>query len=449
MRFPAGGTVDHAHSVTLVSNRRCERELRHTERDDHTELRYGTVVEETQEQRGFDMWRTLSQRYWAIIVLAVGMVGLVFHNAAWGVQRNYTLDQNSSSITISGSVDGNTILTQGTNSLTAKYSGSIITDRQSNTINTISFSGGSSIDALVSGNWQPSVGGTSGTAAAADYGGRTTVSGANVKLAGRNLFADLVTGGAAMNIANGQFDLSTSDVNLVAGNVDYRGTITIIFEIEVLSGTYPLAGEGGSLTGSALLGVQSIGGGMLRETLTIPIDSTLPTIDAEGYPISLTLSGQLLATSDFADNGDRYWIKPTSETFATATNWNPSLTPGTTETAVFDLNGNHTVTFGANATNNRLRVENDQVAFALGTRTYTLTNTSTSTPSIIAGAAAGDNGRLSLTGTGGGGTLSSANAYLGNVASSTGQLTVGAGATWNNSLDLSVGRGGTGTLDHQ
>jgi hypothetical protein len=189
----------------------------------------------------------LGRRRSVSIALTVVTSFLLAQDAVWAVQRIYNLDQGSSSITISGTVDGQPILTQGPNSLTAQYAGSIITDRISNTINTISFSGGSSIDAQVSGNWQPSVGGTSGSSAPADYGGRTTVSGANVRLAGRNLFADLLTSGA-VNISGGQFDLSTSDVNLVAGNVDYRGTITIIVEIEVLSGTYPLAGEGGSLT---------------------------------------------------------------------------------------------------------------------------------------------------------------------------------------------------------
>lgn len=387
-----------------------------------------------------------------VALLAAVVAFLAAPGLAGADQRTYTLVQNSSTIAISGTVDGTAITAQGTNnfgqsSLVARYSGDIVTDRVSNTINTISFLGGSTIDAVVNGNWRPTAGGASGGTAAADYGGKTAVSGADVQMAGRNLVADFLTTGSPINIVNGQFDLSTSDVNLTAGDVDYRVFFDTIFgDIVLANGSNPLAGEGGSLAGTATISTQSLGGGMLRETLTAPVSSTLPPVVVSGYNIILTLTGTLVATSDFADTGDRYWITSAGGTFATTTNWNPSLTPSTTETAVFDLGGNYTVTIGASATNNRLRIENDQVAFALGTNTYALSNTSATTPSIIAGAAAGDNGRLSLTGTGAGGSLSSISAFLGSVTSSTGQVTVGSLASWNNSQELSVGRAGTGTL---
>jgi MYXO-CTERM domain-containing protein len=379
---------------------------------------------------------------------------LLAQGAAWAVQRTYNLVQNSSTITISGNVSGNSITSQGTNnfgqtSLVARYSGSIIADRQVNTVNTFQFSGGSAIDAVVNGSWKPNSTVTSNSTSAADYGGKVNVSVGTVNMAGRNLVADLLSSGPPGAITNGQFNLGTSEVNLTAGSVDYWGFIDTIFgEIALtdVRSSYGLANQGGALSGTASISVQNLGGGMLRETLTVPIAAVLPPVSVSGYTINLTLNGSLLATSDFADNGERYWINPSSSAFATASNWNPGFTPAAAETAVFDLNSNHTVTFGASATNNRLRIEHDQVAFSLGTNTYSITNTSTTTPSIIAGAAAGDNGRLSLTGTGAGGTLSSVNAHLGAVASSTGQVTVGAGATWNNSLDLSVGRGGTGML---
>lgn len=383
-------------------------------------------------------------------VLSLGMACLFAGGSAWGIERVYNLVQNSSTIAISGNVDGNTITSQGTNnfgqsSLVARYAGTIRTDRVVNTANTISFLGGSSIDAQVNGTWQPGVGGVSGSAAA-DHAGRVVVSGSTVNMAGRGLVADLVTGGSPVSITNGQFSLATTDVDLIGGNVDYRGTIVIIVPITVLDGTYALAGQGGDLSGTASISTQSIGGGMLRETLTIPVNSSLPPVNVSGYNINLTLTGQLVATSDFADSGDRYWITPSANTFSTASNWNPALTPGTTETAVFDLSTNHTVNFSGNATNNRLRVEQDQVTFALGTNTYNLTNTSTTTPSIVVGATSGDSGRVTISGTGAGGTLSSMHAFLGSVASSTGQVTVGAGATWNSSGQLSVGRGGNGSL---
>ena len=222
----------------------------------------------------------------------------MFDRTAFGVgcMRTYTLVQNSSTIAISGTVDGSSINSQGTNnfgqsSLVARYTGTIHADRQSNTVNTILFSGGSAIDGVVNGNWKPSVNGTSNSAAAADYGGKVSVSIADVNMAGRNLVADLLTGGTPANITNGQFDLASSEVNLTGGNVDYYGYINVLgFEVAVsgLAGTYDLTGQGGDLSGTALLSTQSLGGGMLRETLTIPINTTLPTVTVSGYAIILS-----------------------------------------------------------------------------------------------------------------------------------------------------------------
>ena len=214
-----------------------------------------------------------------IFVLVAGMSCLLAGRSARGVTRTYTIVQNNSTIAISGDVSGSTITSQGTNnfgqsSLVAQYSGSIITDRQSNTINTISFSGGSAIDAVVNGNWKPNAGGTTNSAAAADYGGKVSVSIADINMAGRNLVADLLTSGSPADITSGQFDLTTSDVNLTAGSVDYFGSL---FGIPIgLNGTYDLAGQGGGLTGNASISTQSLGGGMLRETLTIPITRRAP-----------------------------------------------------------------------------------------------------------------------------------------------------------------------------
>ena len=286
----------------------------------------------------------------SLALLAVGMYWLHSANSAKAVERVYTLVQNSSTIAISGTVDGVTITSQGTNnfgqsSLVARYAGTIRTDRVSNSINSIAFLPGSSIDAIVNGSWRHGVGGTSAGPAPADYGGDLTVSGADIDMAGRGLVADLVTSGAALNIANGQFSLATTDVDLTAGNVDYRGLLFGF--IVVLDGTYGLAGQGGDLSGTASLSTQSLGGGMLRESLTIPVDSTLPPVVVSGYSINLRLTGSLLATSDFADDGNRYWVNASGGTFGTSSNWNPALVPGTTDTAIFGLSSNYAVVFSS------------------------------------------------------------------------------------------------------
>src|SRR5688572_26123004 len=70
--------------------------------------------------------------------------------------RIYSIDPAQSNITISGTVSSPfgpaPIEQQGTGSLTTSYNGTIHADRTSTTIQFIS---GGSIDANVSGNWQP------------------------------------------------------------------------------------------------------------------------------------------------------------------------------------------------------------------------------------------------------------------------------------------------------
>src|SRR5688572_9134172 len=86
--------------------------------------------------------------------------------------RIYTLDPDESSITLSGSVTSQfgtaPINEQGPGSLTTSYTGTIHADRTSSAIQFIS---GGSIDANVSGSWQPLADASAGSAPA-DYGAR-------------------------------------------------------------------------------------------------------------------------------------------------------------------------------------------------------------------------------------------------------------------------------------
>ena len=375
------------------------------------------------------------------VALVAGLSCLIAGRSAWGVERIYTIVTGASSITASGDIGGSAISQQGPGGLTTTYSGTIRTDRQVQVVNSVEFIGGSVADANTNGSWLPVAGGGSGSATPADYGGRISVLG-TVNIAARNLVADL-TSDDVLPVTGGNFDLSTLFVLFTDGNIAYRHTIF------GTSGSESLVDAGGLLSGSqpGTIITQSVGPNTLRETLTIPINATF-VVPTDLGDANITLFGSVQATSDFADPHERFWITPGTETFATAANWNPAITPVAADTAVFDLGSasNHTVNFGANATNSALRIENDKVALALATRTYALTSTSAATPSVIVGATAGDNGSLTLSGTGAGGALNSVNASLGDGASSTGAVTVGAGATWNNSVDLYIGKSGTGTL---
>src|SRR5260370_22575032 len=86
----------------------------------------------------------------------------------------FAVDPNSSAVTLSGDVAGSTILPQGNGSLTSNFSGSIVADLDLNA-QTIKFDQPSTaLNASITGNWQPQVGGASGSAPA-NYGGKVTI----------------------------------------------------------------------------------------------------------------------------------------------------------------------------------------------------------------------------------------------------------------------------------
>src|SRR5262245_25627440 len=86
----------------------------------------------------------------------------------------FTIDQPSSSLTLSGTVGSSTIQQQGSGSLTTHYYGTVVSTWDLDG-GTISFaSDGSFAVAVNSGSWQPRPGGASGSAPA-NYGGRVTI----------------------------------------------------------------------------------------------------------------------------------------------------------------------------------------------------------------------------------------------------------------------------------
>src|SRR5262245_22311526 len=120
----------------------------------------------------------IRRRWGFFISTAAVSCGLLFQGQVWGVTRTYTLVQANSSITVGGTINttnygsGNIVPQSGT-SLTTTYQGTILADRQVNTVNTIELFGGSTIDADMNGSWQPLPGGGSGSQSA-DYGGKAS-----------------------------------------------------------------------------------------------------------------------------------------------------------------------------------------------------------------------------------------------------------------------------------
>jgi hypothetical protein len=150
---------------------------------------------------------------------------------------------------------------QGAGGLKASYSGTIKTDRAPNAI---SFLAGSMVDANVTGDWRPLADAADGTNPA-DYGARVRYLGgfAVVNFAGRNLVAELVGPGTTIN-GSGQFDLGTTSVEFLSGDLAYRGPAGIG------SGTSTLANQTGPLSGTGSLGSATQSGQTSHCDLTGP-----------------------------------------------------------------------------------------------------------------------------------------------------------------------------------
>jgi hypothetical protein len=268
-----------------------------------------------------DMLRSLVKLFDSFHVTACAFFVLLsggMPDRADAVNRDYVIDPLQSNIAISGNVttvyEGNTVGpvniasqgtgTQGGNSLTTRYTGTILSDRENGTIQ---FLTGSVIDANSNGSWAPLDGGANGTAPA-DYGGRATfLIFITANFAGRNFVGDIFSDVLAVNGSN-QFPLSSggseTTLQFTNGNIAYRAatpTPTV--------GDRSIVGSSGTLTATGSLGLLSQGG-RVYETLTIPANTTFQIVDppapaAPQTTINLTLTGQIFAKFLIpASNGD-------------------------------------------------------------------------------------------------------------------------------------------------
>ena len=173
-----------------------------------------------------------------------------------------------------------TIQPQGTGGLTTKYSGTIKTDRGTNSI---SFLSGSTIDANTNGIWKPLADGSDGSAQG-DYGGKATfVVIITVNFAGRDFVGGLTSESLPIDGTN-HFDLSTTDVTFSSGTIAYRNQLT-----GDPADAQSIAGLGGPLSGTGTLS-SLVQGLQTTETLTIPISSTFQLVDPQAT-INLTIIG--------------------------------------------------------------------------------------------------------------------------------------------------------------
>ncbi len=198
----------------------------------------------------------------------------------------FSLDQNNSSLTLSGTFAGANIQTQGTGSLTTKYIGTLATQWDL-TAHTLSFvQTGTAVTALNSGTWQPAVGGGSGSAPA-DYGGKVTILFITGYAAVRGLVAATSSGALALSGSGPSYSFpSTQTLSITAGTADYNAG-------SFGSGSASLANNSASNTASAGT-FQDLSNGMYR--VTGPVNVTIMQT-VGGQPAVLHIIGTIVANA--------------------------------------------------------------------------------------------------------------------------------------------------------
>ena len=216
---------------------------------------------------------------------------LPFANALAAV---FTIDPTQTEITLGGTIVGVPVLEQGAGSLKTKFQGTINADI---TGTTIRFPGGSTIDAITNGVWQPGASGV-GASLPADFAGRVT---ANLGLlsgtldgAFRNIVVDVTSASLPLS-ASGSFDASQLIFGFLTNStsvVDYRAVPSLPF--------VPAQMGQRSLTGAAANKVTSTGtlstvAGV--QTLVFQVDATFPFTALTQDDSNARITGQLVATA--------------------------------------------------------------------------------------------------------------------------------------------------------
>jgi hypothetical protein len=196
----------------------------------------------------------------------------------------FAIDSTKSSVTISGTVAGGTITTQGTGSLTANVGGTI---RATLSGANLLFPGQSVIAAQTNGSWQPLHDGSPGSAPA-DFGGKANLIIATGLAALRNIQLDVFAPPITVN--GGTFDSSTLTFGFptnASSSLDYN-----VSGLVSKSGSFLLTGYATNKV-TALAALSTSGN---QQTMTIPVDATFYFTLTSANDTVIRLQGQLVAT---------------------------------------------------------------------------------------------------------------------------------------------------------
>jgi len=200
----------------------------------------------------------------------------------------FSIDPTRSSLTLSGSILGTTVTTQGAGSLTAAYTGTI---QATETVGTIQFTGQSLITAVTNGVWQPLPGGGAGSAVA-DYGGVANGGLATAYAAMRSILLDVTS--PPVTVTSGQFSATNLTFLFPASAtsaIDYRYS-------GISSGSGTKAATGNATNNVVTLATLTTVG--TTETLTLTVNVKFAfTLVTSGDTI-VNLAGQIVATNSAA-----------------------------------------------------------------------------------------------------------------------------------------------------
>jgi hypothetical protein len=197
----------------------------------------------------------------------------------------FSINSASSTLSLSGDVGGTAIQQQGSGSLVTHYSGTVaaVWDHAAGTINFLS--AGTDAVAAISGNWQPNVGGGSGSAPA-DYGGQVTILIQTARVAIRDLHASLFTTAPLGLSGSGPYSFSSTEtLSVTHGFADYNAG-------SFGSGRQDISNNAANNTAGASGTLADLGGSHYR--LTVPVDVTLMAT-VSGLLVHLRIQGTLVA----------------------------------------------------------------------------------------------------------------------------------------------------------
>jgi hypothetical protein len=199
----------------------------------------------------------------------------------------FLVDPAASTLTLSGSVNGFPLQQQGNGSLTSSYSGSILADWDLDGLTLNLDLPGTSLNAKITGTWQPNPDGTPGSAPA-DYGGQVTALFLTGEVALRNVVIAVSTADPLPLSGTGPYSFpSTESLMVLQGTADY--------DTPFGSGSQPISSMVEQNAAPQASTFQSLGNGSYR--VTIPVNLTLQQVFNNTVSAVVHIQGQIVATA--------------------------------------------------------------------------------------------------------------------------------------------------------